>query len=580
MNSRILDINKDLSAYRSSLGTLLTQIAELSAKTSNAESIKYVDSVKYKIDKPFMFVVMGEVKAGKSSFVNALLEAQVCATDVKPCTDKVQVISYSEQPVLNEINMHLVEIGKPIEILREISIVDTPGTNSVIEDHQIITDEFIPSCDLAFFVLFARNPYFESTWNFLERVGSDWDKKIVFILQQSDLLKSQELLDENISEVKKLADKKGIKDPIVFATSAELESEGDLANSGFSEVRDYIKGLITTQEIYKLKLKSLNDTVKKIIDDLSYDVKKLEDRLADDKEAVERVKNRFERGRRQSFEEVVFTGDRVAERYGLISKRIKEEFREEISFMSVVKRTFTLSLKDRLESFSERCREEIESEIQEISEERASHILDGIRQFGEDLKRDLEVIKDDLDAVHLHKIEHGKIYMKVLERRQNVLEKLRQKVESFLGSERWLESLNVGVEGAAIGAGGAVAVIAVVVTQIIELVVANFALLAFEAAFAGIGLVVFAIGFAWRRNAIISKFEKALDEGKDNLKDAITERLNEKLSIIYDDLERECTQFYDDVIQEEQEIKPLVNSYAAIQANFQLLLEKSHGLLD
>ena len=83
-----------------------------------------------------------------------------------------------------------------------------------------------------------------------------------------------------------------------------------------------------------------------------------------------------------------------------------------------------------------------------------------------------------------------------------------------------------------------------------------------------------------RRNAIISKFERALDEGKDNLKDAITERLNEKLSIIYDDLERECTQFYDDVIQEEQEIKPVVNSYAAIQANFQLLLAKSHGLLD
>lgn len=576
----ILDIDQDLRQYRSRLGTLLNQIVQLSAKTSNAELVKTVNAVKYNIDKPFMFVVMGEVKAGKSSFVNALLDGDVCATDVKPCTDRVQVLCYSNEPYIKDINIHLVEIGKPIEILREISIVDTPGTNSVIKDHQLITSDFIPSCDLAFFVFFARNPYFESTWNFLDHISGEWGKKIVLILQQADLLRPQELLDENISEVKKMAEAKGIKDPIVFATSAELEKNGDIENSGFMTVKNYIKDLVTTQEIYTLKLKTSNDTVRKIVDDLGRDVDTLTHHLEADKKAVKRVKARFIRGRNQSLEEVIFTGDRVAERYGSISERIKEEFRQEVSFLSVVKGTFTFSLKRRLEGFSDRCKAEVEDEIQDLAQERAAHILDGIRQFGEDLKYDLNMIREELEVSSLSTVDHGQVYIKILERRQALLDNIKQKVETILGDERWVESLNSGVEGAALGTGGAVAVIAVVITQIIEIVFANFALLAFEAAFAGIGLVIFAVGFAWRRGTLIHKFEQALDDGQRQLKEAVTQRLTEKLDLIYQDLERECSRFYDNVAQQEQEIQPLLQDYSDIKESFAQLSSQANTLLN
>ena len=277
---------------------------------------------------------------------------------------------------------------------------------------------------------------------------------------------------------------------------------------------------------------------------------------------------------------MIFTGDRVAERYGTISDRIKEEFRKEVSFMSVVKGTFTLRLKQRLEKFSDRCKAEVEAEVQEIAQERAAHILDGIRQFGDDLKYDLNTIKDELDVTSLETVDHGQVYIKVLERRQTLLENIKRKVEMILSDERWVESLNAGVEGAAVGTGGAVAVIAVVITQIIELVFANFALLAFEAAFAGIGLVVFAVGFAWRRGTLIKKFEQALDDGQRQIKEAVTQRLNEKLNIIYDDLERECSKFYNDVAQQEQEISPLVNDYENIKASFAQLSANAHTLLN
>ena len=73
-----------------------------------------------------------EVKAGKSSFVNALLEAEVCATDIEPCTDSIQQIVYAQEKFVREVEPNLRKIGLPIEILKDISIVDTPGTNTVI----------------------------------------------------------------------------------------------------------------------------------------------------------------------------------------------------------------------------------------------------------------------------------------------------------------------------------------------------------------------------------------------------------------------------------------------------------------
>ena len=76
-------------------------------------------------------MVVGEVKAGKSSFVNALLEENICQTAAEPCTDKIQQIIYAKSEFQTEINSHLVKIGLPVEILKTLSIVDTPGTNTI-----------------------------------------------------------------------------------------------------------------------------------------------------------------------------------------------------------------------------------------------------------------------------------------------------------------------------------------------------------------------------------------------------------------------------------------------------------------
>jgi predicted GTPase len=55
----------------------------------------------------------------------------------------------------------------PEHRLKDINIVDTPGTNAVLRDHQQITEHFVPRSDLIFFVTSVDRAYSESERSFL-----------------------------------------------------------------------------------------------------------------------------------------------------------------------------------------------------------------------------------------------------------------------------------------------------------------------------------------------------------------------------------------------------------------------------
>ena len=63
---------------------------------NNASLSEMVSDLRNRIHEPFMFVIVGEVKAGKSSFVNALLGTgkEICKVVLQPMTDTIQQILY------------------------------------------------------------------------------------------------------------------------------------------------------------------------------------------------------------------------------------------------------------------------------------------------------------------------------------------------------------------------------------------------------------------------------------------------------------------------------------------------------
>ena len=132
-------------------------------------------------------MVAGEVKAGKSSLLNALFGKDFCRVDVLPATDRINVFKYGEEARDVAITPSLVERYQPVSFLRDFNIVDTPGTNTIVADHQTITEQFVPQADLIIFVFSVVNPWGASAWQFLDLLQKRWLKNVIFVLQQADL---------------------------------------------------------------------------------------------------------------------------------------------------------------------------------------------------------------------------------------------------------------------------------------------------------------------------------------------------------------------------------------------------------
>ncbi len=559
-------IDPQLQTYRSALGQLLQRMQALASSINNPDLAQTTESLHRNIDEPFLFVVVGEVKSGKSSFVNALLNADVCATDIAPCTDSIQQIVYADEETLQQVEPHLRKIGRPIEILRDVSIVDTPGTNSLVAGHQIITERYIPNSDLTFFVLFAKNPYQKSAWDFLDYVSVKWRKKVVFILQQADLLRPENL-QTNLQQVRDYAIQKQIPTPMVFATSAELEFEGSFATSGFTPVRQYIRDMVSTGESYKIKLRSVSTTTQKLIEALTDDIRTLQIQLQDDQATADRIRQQIAGGRVRSQTEINTLVSRLSDRYETISSRIKLEFRDSLSIVTVMRRSFVgifnreASLQAWINEFKDRCQAELKTSLEELSNEGAQHFVDGIRQL-------LEGLTHDLKAIQTHNLQSNAISIKILERRQEVIESVKAKVSTLLTDEGLTRALGSEAESmAAEIVGGAFVAVAGTILNIVEFAVAEAIMNAIGIAFAGIGVIVLAIGIAWQRKQIITKFERALDNEKDRFKSDVTDRLNQKLSLIYEEVERIFVQFYDYVDRETAEVAPVLEEYDAIQTD-------------
>uniref|UniRef100_A0A803NAU8 G domain-containing protein n=1 Tax=Chenopodium quinoa TaxID=63459 RepID=A0A803NAU8_CHEQI len=112
------------------------------------EEISLLNDAISQLDEPFLLVIVGEFNSGKSSVINALLGGKFVMEGVVPPP------------------MRLPSCAMLIWMLRRSNvcmvIVDTPGTNVILQRQQRLTEEFVPRADLLLFVLSADRPLSES----------------------------------------------------------------------------------------------------------------------------------------------------------------------------------------------------------------------------------------------------------------------------------------------------------------------------------------------------------------------------------------------------------------------------------
>ncbi len=239
-----------------------------------ADDLRRFQEAREQLNGLFLLVIAGEFNSGKSSFINALLGERVLPEGVTPTTDRINVLRHGPEVSEQLREAYLLERTHPAEVLRELDIVDTPGTNAIIRRHEELTRDFVPRSDLVLFVTSADRPFTESERGFLEQIR-EWGKKIVFIVNKIDILTRPEERDEVIRYVRDNATGLLGETPEIFPVSArqamEARGEGGQAvgrtggqagdrekelwdSSGFGAVEDYLLNTLDQQERVRLKL--------------------------------------------------------------------------------------------------------------------------------------------------------------------------------------------------------------------------------------------------------------------------------------------------------------------------------------
>ena len=208
----------------------------------------------------FLLVIAGEFNSGKSSFINALLGERVLPEGVTPTTDRINLLRHGPEITERPLEAYLLERTHPAELLRELNVVDTPGTNAVIRRHEELTRDFVPRADLVLFVTSADRPFSESEREFLERIR-EWGKKIVFIVNKIDILAGPAERSEVIAYVRDNAAALLGDTPQVFPVSARAAAQARLEGaaerweeSGFDAVEEYLLRTLDQEERIRLKL--------------------------------------------------------------------------------------------------------------------------------------------------------------------------------------------------------------------------------------------------------------------------------------------------------------------------------------
>ncbi len=283
---------------RTELETALTALLKLSSEIRrDAGNLDLLHGLLRDVREPLLFVVVGEVKAGKSSLLNALFGQEFAKVDVLPATDRVYIFRYGDEESSVEVSPQLSERYQPIPFLRDFNVVDTPGTNTMVPQHQTITENFIPRADLVLFVFSVTNPWTQSAWTLLDLVQKRWLKNIVFVLQQADLRDAAEIevIQRHLADT--AAQKLGFTPPI-FAVSARkallarttgLDKERLWAESQFGPLEEQINRMVTQSGARVLKLQSTGKTATLLLGEISEELRGSFDLILRDEQHLTRV---------------------------------------------------------------------------------------------------------------------------------------------------------------------------------------------------------------------------------------------------------------------------------------------------
>ncbi len=256
-NAQYLFIQKEKQLLQDAL-------LQLTDQNLSAQSIQTLQNAITQLDELFLLVIVGEFNSGKSAIINALLGEPALKEGVTPTTARVTLVRFGPEPGEEIVDQGFSIYSYPSPLLRSLNIVDSPGTNAIIREHEKLTNDFVPRSDLVLFATSADRPLTESERVFLQNILG-WGKKVTFIINKSDILEDQGAVEEVKAFVLENAAKILGNRPDLFVVSAKQAQKAQTTpdsmektrlrqESGFDALEAYIHETLDNRARFELKL--------------------------------------------------------------------------------------------------------------------------------------------------------------------------------------------------------------------------------------------------------------------------------------------------------------------------------------
>ncbi|MGD1919497.1 MAG: dynamin family protein, partial [Pleurocapsa sp.] len=339
-------------------------------------------------DGVFRLLVLGDLKRGKSTFLNALLGERILPSDVNPCTALLTILRYGEekkaivyfkdnrppqylqldafkqQYTINadeakdlekkdtlafpEVEYAVIEYPLPL-LAQGIEIIDSPGLNDT-EARNKLSLEYVYNCQAVLFVLRAIQPLTLNERRYLENYLKDRGLALFFLLNGWDEIRKSLVDLDNRSELE-IAENKVRQ---VFKTNLEpycqnnyqervfeisalntlrqrlKKSDADLANTKFANFTAELDKFLT-QKRAATEFNQAQLVAKQICDRISENVQRriplLQEDIANLKNKIDSVEPEFEQLQqiKHNF------GNEIINKRGRITKSIANSFQDYIS---------------------------------------------------------------------------------------------------------------------------------------------------------------------------------------------------------------------------------------------------------
>jgi GTPase SAR1 family protein len=564
---------------RARLAGVVGNLVSLARETDESpETVETLQTLSRSLADPLLFVVVGEVKAGKSSLLNAVFGQEFCKVDVLPATDKIYVFKYGDAEHDVPVSNDLTERYRPISFLKNFNIVDTPGTNTIVASHHEITTSYVPLADLIVFVFSVANPWAASAWEFLRLLGNRWKKNIVFVLQQADLRSPEEVeviikhLDQTVLQIL------GSSRPI-FAVAAKKALRAKLAStppeeplwqeSNFAALEKWISETVTQSAERGGKLRSSAQTAQVVANSIQVRLQSSVDLLKSDQEKLGTIRRSLEARKGQTLRQVGGFIREMEMAYDNCRERGEKLLEERLTMAQTLKMIFSGGRWEK--DFQDQVERDVRTKVQEQIEHALGLLESDLRGIWQDLQERVQVqfdtdTKRQVRAAALpgflsqRGIILQKLQLTLLEQTSDA--KIKEQLQTWFGeTARWLR-----VPAGVAAAGGVFTIIAAL---------AHAAILDVTGTVAGVAAAAGTVYAVLRRRHILREYRLRMNEKRAQLSEAVETQLRNAINAFYHEVGATFDPLESFCLAEAHRILPLRERVDEIERS---LVELKHGI--